>query len=254
MWLFTHAIVRKPGADFAQGITTAQLGAPDDKTMLRQHASYVATLQKLGLRVLELEPLPGFPDAYFVEDCAVVTRKMAVITRPGAEARRGETDSIAEALSAYRKIHRIHPPGTLDGGDVLQIGEQFFIGLSQRTNLNGAEQLVTVLKGHDYDATLVPVSTGLHLKSGVNYAGKNTVVLTEPFSKELAFATFNHIIVEPEEAYAANLLWINGVIVMAAGFPRLRKGLASLESAIIELDVSEARKMDGGLTCMSLRF
>ncbi len=169
--MFTRAIARRPGRDFGAGITTSNLGAPDYDLVLRQHAAYVRALEDLGLEVTVLDSLEGFPDAYFVEDAAVVLPEIAVVTRPGAAARRGEADAMAAVLSRCRDLVRIEPPGTLDGGDVLLAGRRAFIGISGRTNDEGAKQLGAVLESAGLDWTTVPVARGLHLKSNVNYLG-----------------------------------------------------------------------------------
>ena len=137
----TRALARRPGKNFAQGLTTANLGEPCCETMLRQHAAYVRALERLGLEVTVLEPLADYPDSCFVEDVAVVTPEAAVVARPGAPSRQGETGAIEPLLAQYRKTQRIHPPATLDGGDVLVVGKEVFIGISERTNRHGAQQL-----------------------------------------------------------------------------------------------------------------
>jgi dimethylargininase len=251
---FSHAIVRKPGEDFAQGITTRNLGIPDYELMQVQHEAYIQTLFSLGLTVIILEPLPNFPDAYFVEDTAVVTPQVAVITNPGVKTRQGEEDSIASVLSKYRSIIPIRPPGTVDGGDVLMIGDYFFIGLSKRTNQDGAAQLGIILERFGYTWTAVPVHTGLHLKSSVSLVSLNTVLITEEMAQHQAFKRFDKIILDPDEKQAANTLWINDVLIVPTGFPHTHSKLDNLGLNLIEMDMSEARKMDGGLSCMSLRF
>ena len=252
--MFTHAIVRLPGEDFAQGITTSDLGAPDYALMLQQHQAYVAALRSLGLKVELLDPLPGHPDAYFVEDPAIVTPEAAVVTRPGALARRGEADAIAPVLANYRPVERIQAPGTLDGGDVLIVGKQLFVGLSERTNSDGAAQLGAILAKFGYRYTPVAVDAGLHLKSSVNAAGDNTLLLSAGFAGRAEFAGYDCLILDAADAYACNTLWINDALLMPAGFPSARRKLADLGLPVIELEVSEVRKMDGGLTCMSLRL
>lgn len=252
--MFTHAIVRKPGPNFAEGITTSDLKSANFFSILHQHQAYVETLKSIGLEVIILDPLPDYPDSYFVEDAAVVTPKVAVITRPGAETRRGEAIAIAPVLAEYREIVSIQAPGTLDGGDVLMVGRHFFIGISDRTNTEGAEQLGFILEQHGYTWTPLPVSGGLHLKSGVNFMGGNTLLLTQVFSARYEFNSYEMIVVDEAETYAANTLWVNDHLIMPAGFPKTRHNLENLGLPIIELEVSEARKMDGGLTCLSLRL
>ncbi|MBW2410598.1 MAG: amidinotransferase, partial [Deltaproteobacteria bacterium] len=195
-----------------------------------------------------------YPDAHFVEDTAVVTPDLAVIARPGASARQGEEDSIAPVLARYRNTERIVAPGTLDGGDVLMVGNHFFIGISERTNKDGAAQLGKFLEeyGNTWDA--VPVGAGLHLKSSINCIGNNTLLVTEEFQKNEALQKYDKIIVTTDEKYAANTLWINDHLITPAGFPETRRRLDAAGMKVIELDMSEVRKMDGGLTCLSIRF
>lgn len=253
--MFQQAIARRPGPDFAQGLTTAVLDAPPDyHRLLTQHAAYLDALRALGLAVELLEPLEGCPDAYFVEDVAVVTPEIAVLTRPGAPSRRPEAEPMAPVLARWRELVRIPAPGTLDGGDVLMVGRHVFVGLSERTNPEGAKALGAILERHGYTWSPVPVGAGLHLKSSVTWAGEDVLILAEAFRRRPEFAGYRHILVDPEEAYAANTLWINGHLLTPAGYPRLRARLEHLGLPVLELDTSEARKMDGGLTCMSLRF
>lgn len=249
-----RALARRPGANFADGLTTANLGKPCLEAMLRQHAAYVAALESLGLEVTVLEPLEDHPDACFIEDAAVITPEVAVVSRPGAPSRRGETVPIEPVLAQYREIRRIHPPGTLDGGDVLVVGRHAFIGISARTNRDGAAQLGRILEGFGYHWTAVPVHSGLHLKSSVSLAGPETLLLTEELAGLTIFKRCDRIVVDPSESYAANSLWVNSALLMPAGFPRTCKTLRRRGLQVIGLDTSEARKMDGGLTCMSLRF
>jgi dimethylargininase len=251
---FTHAITRQPGPNFAQGITTSDLGYPDYDLMLEQHAAYVDALRTLGLDVIMLDAEPDYPDATFVEDVAVVTPLVAIITRPGAESRQGEENSVEPVLARRRKIVRIVPPATLDGGDVLMIGSHFFVGLSGRTNREGAGQLARILKEHGCTWTPMSVGAGLHLKSSVNYVGRNTLLVTEDFASCAELESYAKIVVGQGEEYAANTLLVNDHLMVPAGFPRTRRKLEALGLPIVELDVSEARKMDGGLTCMSIRF
>ncbi len=253
--MFARAIVRRPGKNFAQGLTSAVgLEPPVYHLMVQQHEAYVAALKSIGLGVIMLESLPDYPDAHFVEDTAVVTGDIAIITRPGADARQGEVESMSTVLAAYRKIERIHPPGTVDGGDVLQIANHFFIGLSERTNPEGAAQLGGILESYGSTYSTVSVEAGLHFKSSVNYVGKNTLLITEDFTGNAQFEGYDTLIVNNEESYAANTLFINDHLLVPRGYPDTRKKLEVLGFKIIELDTSEVRKMDGGLTCMSLRF
>lgn len=251
---FTHAIVRTPGPNFADGITTVDLGRPDYALVLQQHAAYTATFQRLGVTVIELDPLPEHPDAHFVEDTAVIVPEVAVIANMGAPARQGEEQAIRPVVAEYRPLAHITLPGTFDGGDVLVVEKHCMIGVSERTNEAGARQLGETLAQYGYDWDAVPVGAGLHFKSSVNYIGKNTLLIDEAFVDHPAFAPYRKIVIDPDEVYAANTLWINDHLLMPAGFPKTKEKLMVLDLPIIELETSELRKMDGGLTCLSLRF
>ena len=251
---FKYAITRTPAETFDRGITTANLGKPSYERVLKQHRAYVAALKSIGLEVIELDPLPAFPDGHFVEDTAVVTPAVAVITRPGAKSRQGEEVSIAEVLSTYREIEHIQAPGTLDGGDVLMAGNHLFVGISERTNPEGAQQLGNILEKYNNTWTTIPVAAGLHLKSSVNAVADNTLLVNRDFANHPALNGYTRIIVEPEEAYAANTLRVNDHLLVPRGFPSTKDKLKGLGQKILELDVSEMQKMDGGLTCLSIRF
>lgn len=253
---FTHAICRQPNPEFGAGLTTVDLagdGPPDYGLACEQHEAYVDTLREAGLAVTVLDPLAGYPDAHFVEDTAVVTPQVAVITRPGHANRRGEEQSIAAVLAGHRPLARIVAPGTLDGGDVLMVGNHFFIGLSERTNTDGAAQLSAILAAHGHTATTVPVAAGLHFKSSVNEVGR-ALLVTADFAGRPELAAHEQLLVPAGEEYAGNTLRINDRLLTPRGYPGTRRLLAALNLPVIELETSEMRKMDGGLTCLSLRF
>lgn len=252
--MITHAITRKPGPNFADGLTTAGLGRPDHGLIVQQHDAYVCALKNRGLFVIELDALDAYPDAYFVEDAAIVAPDVAVITIPGAPSRRGEQQSLEEILQAHRKIERIAYPGTVDGGDVLMVGNRFFIGVSGRTNAEGARQLGEILARYGHTCTTVAVKHGLHLKSDVNYIGNNTLLTTFAFETTSEFQNFKKITLSKQESYAANSMLINDCLFVPEGYPDALSTLQRTGYDVIELDVSEVRKMDGGLTCMSLRY
>lgn len=256
--MFRHALVRIPGPNLADGLSTSDRGKPDYQIALRQHERYVDALRGAGVTVDVLDPLPDYPDAHFVEDVALVTPELAVITRPGAEARRGEEDAIEQVLARYRHIVRIREPATLDGGDVLIVGRQVFIGISQRTNEEGARQLGEILAPCGYASTTVPVGSGLHLKSSVNVVAGDALLIANSKQETMSWgghlAGFRQIVVDEGDEYAANSLWVNDRILMPIGYPRSLEKLAVLETRIVQLDMSEMRKKDGGVTCLSLRF
>jgi len=255
---FTHAILRYPAPNFASGLTSSNLGPPDYATALRQHAAYCAALQQCGLELEVLEPDLSYPDSTFVEDAAVLTQRSAILTRPGAESRLGEVDAIRPAIARfYGRIFQIEPPGALDGGDVCQAGDHFFIGLSERTNLEGARQLANLLGREGYSSSFIPVRgipNLLHLKSGLVSLGDRTLVAIPAFAGLPELEGYRIVPVEPQEAYAANCLRLNDAVLLAAGFPRLHASLSALGYPLIPLAMSEFQKMDGGLSCLSLRF
>ena len=249
-----NALVRPPGPDAANGLTE-QGGPPARLTELReQHAAYCGLLQTLGIALIRLDPLPGFPDAYFVEDTAVITPEIAVITRPGAPQRRGEAETVARRLADFRPLKAIGAPGTLDGGDVLIVGQDVFVGLSGRTNRQGADQLQRILSPFGYRCRPVAVPDGLHLKSSVASLGNRQLLLKASWSQHSAFGDYDKLLVPPREAYACNTLAINGHLIMPAGYPTTRALLEPIGYPLHELETSALRRMDGGLTCLSLRF
>ncbi len=252
--MYSQAITRKPCKNFGAGITSSNLGKPDYSLMLQQHHIYVDTLNNLGLQVTELEALDDYPDAHFVEDTAVVVPEIVIIARPGAKSRRGEEITIEDELAKYKTIEKIKAPGTVDGGDILITGKKVYIGISERTNREGANQLSEILKKFGYDSTYISVNKGLHLKSDINYIGKNTLLITDNLFDTQDFKSYNKIIVKPEESYAANSLLVNNKLLIPKGFAETKLRLLEAEFDVIELDMSEAQKMDGGLTCFSLRF
>jgi len=252
---FRRAVVRRPCRNFVHGLTTAELGPPDFDRALGQHAAYVEALRSCGVEVVVLEGDERFPDSTFVEDPAVVTDRLAVITRLGAPSRRGEEAAIAEALAPFfPRPERIQGPGTLDGGDVLQAGSHFFIGLSGRTNRHGAEQLAAILKKYRYSASLVGLKDVLHLKTGVAHLGGADILAAGELLRKPDFRNFDLIPVADEESYAANSVWVNGTVLMPSGFEETKRAVERAGYPVLALDVSEFQKLDGGLSCLSLRF
>ena len=238
------------------------LGAPDLEAALQQHRAYCEALESCGLKLIELPPDDKHPDSTFVEDTALLTSRGAVLTRPGAESRRGEVESMAAVVYEYfRDVYAIEAPGTLDAGDVCEAGDHFFIGISRRTNEHGARQLASLLESLGYTASLIDIrglSNILHLKSGLAYLANNSagrrLVVIEALRNEPEFSGYDLICLNSSEEYAANCLSINGKTLIASGFPTIRRELEQLGYPIISLEMSEFQKMDGGLSCLSLRF
>jgi len=255
---YTRALVRAPTANFALGLTQSAEGAPQLELALLQHRRYCEALRSCGLQLTELAPDPAFPDGTFVEDTALLFPGFAVLTRPGAESRRGETTSTLAGLQHFfEHIATIEAPGTIDGGDVCVVERQVYIGLSARTNEAGAAQLAAVLRAHGYGANLIDIrgsTTLLHLKSGLTYLGDGLMVVSPDAPRPELVDGFDFIELDDRESYAANCLAINDRVLIAAGYPDLADKLAKRGHRVVALEISEFRKMDGGLTCLSLRF
>ncbi len=256
--MFSKAIVRKPGRNIINAITSQPgLGRPDYEVALVQHAVYVEALEKCGLEVIVLEAEEDYPDSCFIEDPAVITSKCAILTNPGAPSRNGEIESILPILKEFfpdDNIEYISAPGTLEGGDVMMVGNHFYVGCSARTNGEGARQFIDILHRYGFDGTVVPVKKELHLKSGVNYLENNNVLIVENFLQRPELTRFNHIVVPQNEAYAANCLWINGSVLVPKGYPTVENLVRKAGYPVILIDVSEFTKLDGGVSCLSLRF
>lgn len=255
---FTRAVVRPPAATFADGLTRVYLGTPSLALALEQHAAYCRALEDCGLALTTLPADPAYPDSCFVEDTAVLLPEGAMLARPGADSRRGEVDGVRATLAnAWPALARIIEPGTLDGGDICEAGRVVFIGLSPRTNADGAAQLAQWLRGLGYEPRLVPIqgiNTILHLKSGLSWLGDGRLLVIDALAGRPEFADFACVMVDAEDLYAANAVRVNARVLIAAGFPRVEARLRALGYAPIVLDMSEFEKMDGALTCLSLRF
>ena len=253
-----RAIVRAPCSNFAAGLTSVDLGLPDLKRATEQHEAYCKALASCGLEIIRLAPDEDHPDSTFVEDTAVLTPRGAIITRPGAASRQGEVASIEPALREhFADVQFIREPGTVDGGDVCEAGEHFFIGISERTNPEGAEQLARALESFGYSSSLIDIrgtSKILHLKSGLAYLGRKLLLVIEAFREEEEFCGFELVFANYPEEYAANCLRVNDKVLIAAGFDETKWKLEHLGYQTIALDMSEFQKMDGGLSCLSLRF
>lgn len=256
--MFKHTIVRRPAKSLIDGITSApELGKPDYALAQKQHDTYIEALKACGVDVLVLDAMEAFPDSCFVEDVAVCTKNCAVITNPGAASRNGEVTGIIDAIKKFYpedKIEYITSPGTLEGGDVMMVGDHFYAGLSARTNQEGADQFFKALNKHGMTGEVVPLSEVLHLKTGLAYLENNNLLVGGEFITSPVFKDFNKVVVPQEESYACNCIWINDNIIVPAGYPATQKGVEALGYNVIVVDTSEYRKLDGGLSCLSLRF
>lgn len=270
--MFTRAIVRPPASNFAEGLTTADLGAPDYQRALRQHETYCAALERCGLTLTKLKPDPHYPDSTFVEDVAILfgaqrdapkseearPLPQAVLTRPGAPSRAGEVASIRKVLvESFPSHSEIHSPGTLDGGDVCEAGNHFFIGISERTNEAGAQQLAELVARFSYTSSFIDIrdlKSILHLKSGIAFLGDNRLAIIDALANRPESRGYDLVRVDSDEEYAANCVRINDRVLVAAGYPMLEAKLQALGYQTIALDMTEFQRMDGGLSCLSLRF
>ncbi len=254
--MFSNAIVRVPGKSLVNGLSDSkELGLPDYDKAIIQHHSYIEVLQSCGLEVNVLESCEDYPDSTFVEDVALITPNCAIITRPGAESRRGEVEQIMAVLkSQFNNLETIEAPGTIEAGDVMMVGNHYYIGLSDRTNLQGAEQLIELLVKHGHTGSTVELKDVLHLKTGLSYLENNMLIVCGEFKNDSTFSEFDHIEIPEEESYAANCIWVNDNVLIPAGYPLSKEKISSTGYNVIEVDVSEFKKLDGGLSCLSLRY
>ena len=253
--MFTQAIVRRPCPAIINGLTTSNLGKPDYQLALQQHIQYTKALMACGLKVHILEPDNNYPDSTFVEDTALITPNCAIITNPGAPSRKGETTEIAAQLEKYfPDIETIEPPGTMDAGDIMMVGSHYYIGLSDRTNSEGAEQMINVLEKYKLSGSLVNLENVLHLKTGISYLENNTFLAAGEFVNKKEFLDFKIIPVDDDESYAANSIWLNNYVIMPAGYPKTQKAVKEAGYKILTVNTSEFRKIDGGVSCLSLRY
>ncbi|WP_284037042.1 arginine deiminase family protein [Neobacillus sp. 114] len=253
--MFKNVIVKTPGESYVNGLTTSNLGTPVLDKAIEQHHSYIEALKTCGVEVTLLPGNADFPDSTFVEDTAVLTANFAVVTNPGAVSRNGEIIEMEPVLRKfYDNIYHIEAPGTLDGGDILQIEDYFYIGISVRTNYEGAVQLKQILEGENFKATIVELKEFFHLKTGITYLGEGTIVVAGEFVDHPVFNSYKKIVVPPEEEYAANCIRVNDYVIVPAGFPLTKQKIEDAGYKTIEVDTSEFRKLDGGLSCLSLRF
>jgi dimethylargininase len=219
-----------------------------------QHQAYENLLSELGARVIALAEEPDLPDAVFVEDPAIVVDEAAVMTLMGAVSRRGETESLARALSEYRPLKYIRAPATLDGGDAMRIGRELYVGASSRTNAEGISQLRDLLAPYGYRVKAVKVTGCLHLKSGCCFIGRNSILANRSWIDASRFEGFDLIDVPDEEPNAANALLIGDIIVIPDSFPQTKAMLEGRGFKVRAIDVSELQKAEGGVTCASLIF
>ena len=252
------ALVRPPADTFAAGITSAGLGVPDLALARKQHEAYCRALERLGLSIVRLAPDPEFPDSTFVEDAAVIAHGGALLTRPGAPTRLGEVPSVRAALGPwFPEPDAITAPGTLDGGDVCEAGTHCFIGLSERTNPDGAAQLAAWLGRRGIGASTIEIrgmAGLLHLKTGLAWLGGRRLLAVGDLVGHEALRGWEVVRAPAGEEYAANCVRVNDAVLVARGFPATAALLGGLGYEVVPLEMSEFRKMDGGLSCLSVRW
>lgn len=255
---FNHVIVRKPCKAMVDGITSGLFpGTPDFELAQKQHDAYIEALKKCDVDVTVLAADERYPDSCFVEDPALITKACAIITNPGAESRNGEKDEIIGAVKKFfsdDKIEFIKSPGTLEGGDVMMVGDHFFVGRSARTNEEGIRQLTEILAKYGMTCSEVKLEKVLHLKTGVNYLEDNNMLVSGEFVTKPDFEKYNKVVIPEEEAYAANCIWVNDTVIVPEGYPAVLQAVKDLGYKTLVVDTSEYRKLDGGLSCLSLRF
>ncbi len=253
--MFSKAIVRQPCKNLINGLTSANLGIPDYSKAVTQHKQYINALLECELEVIILDAEERFPDSAFIEDTALLTPKCAIIMRPGEKSRKGETESIKTLLpSFFSNIEEIKSPGTIEGGDIMMAGSHFYIGISKRTNKNGADQLIKILSKYGFTGSTIQLKNMLHLKTGLAYLENNNLLIAGEFVNNKAFNDFNRINVPEEESYGANCIWVNDYVLVPGGYPKVKSKIELKGYKTISVDVSEFRKLDGGLSCLSLRF
>lgn len=243
--------------DVPPSIATCELSylerTPIDVDKARQeHARYEQTLAELGLTVQRLPAAPDLPDSVFVEDTAVVLDQIAVLARPGAASRRPELPSVAAALAAWRPVHRIEAPGTLDGGDVLLLGDEIVVGRSRRTNDDGVQQLARLVAPFGLTVRALAVTRCLHLKSAVTRIGPRALAINPEWIDAAAFPGWDLVTIDPAEPHAANVLWVGDALVVSAQHPRTAERLSRRGWAVHTVPAAELAKAEGGVTCCTL--
>ena len=256
---YENIIVRKPCKAMLEGISTGMFS--DDKPIyekaISQHQEYVDAIESLGVKALVLEALEEYPDSCFVEDPAVVMKECAIITNSPRESRNGEKFEIEPAIKKFyadEQIFHIESPGTMEGGDVMLVGKHFYVGLSDRTNKEGAKQFDEIVSQFGYTSSTIPVTEGLHMKDFVIYLENNNMLVSAKMNEVPEFREFNRFVVPKEELYAINSLYINGTVLVPDGYPKTLEHIKSLGYPVKVVNTDEFKKIDGSLTCLSLRF
>lgn len=248
---FTHVI--SPRMSQCE-LTFVGRQAIDHRRALGQHEEYCGLLRHYGVQVKQLSKSINHPDCCFVEDTAIVFKELAVIASMGAASRRGESLAIQKALAPYRELAFIKLPATIDGGDVVKVGKTVFVGQSRRTNAEAVAQLKSILTPYGYRVRAVEVKGSLHLTTACSALDDETLLVNARWIDPLPFAGFNLLRVPDDEPWAANVLRVGDTICLEAGAPRTLELLSKRHDRLEVLDISEFRKAEGSLTCLSIIF
>jgi dimethylargininase len=224
----------------------------DIKKAAEQHHQYENALKKMGYSIHRLPETPEMPDGVFVEDTAVIFDELAIITRPGAESRKPETESMAEVLKEYRKLHFIKSPGTLDGGDVLVLGKRVYIGISQRTNREAIHQFDQILKPFGYEVHGIEVTNCLHLKTALTQLEDDLLLINPDWVDGEIFEDYQTVSIHPDEPFGANVMRRDNWALCPEAFPRTIDLLQKRGYDVITIDQTEMAKAEAGLTCCSV--
>jgi dimethylargininase len=244
------AITRDVSPSIAQAELTHLERTPIDYgRAVAQHHEYRGLLASLGCAVIDLPGDDRHPDCVFIEDTALVFDDLAVITRPGADSRRGEVDVVADALARYRPLVRIEAPATLDGGDVLVLDDRIYVGLSERSNQAAIDQLL-LLTGREVIG--VDVHGALHLKTAITRVSRDTLLVNRAWLDLAPFAGWTLLDADPAEPFGANALLVGDVVIYPVAFPRTRARLVEHGLDVREVHADELAKAEGGVTCCSL--
>lgn len=253
---FSRAITRRPASSIVNGLRDTDTGTPDLNQMLKDHAHYVATLKRAGAEVIELPPLEAYPDGVFVEDTALCLPQGAILLKPGAEPRMGEVDEMLLPLrQAYDDLRRIAGPGHIEGGDILVTPREILVGRSARTDAQGIMELRDIVADWGYSLREAITPPGvLHFKTDCSLLDGETILSTKRLKASGCFAGYRVLTTASDEDAAANAVRFNQLVLMPAGFPRTSEMLDKNGFEVVEINNTECAKLDGGMSCLSLRF
>ena len=253
---FTHAVTRLPAMSAVQGLRAEDTGAPDIALFRQHHADYVAALKSTGAEVIELPPMEEYPDSCFVEDAALCLPEGAVLTRPGAPSRLGEAAEMGATLRAlYDDVRAIEGPGFLEAGDVLVTEREILVGLSARTDQAGADELARLVADWGWSVRVVQTPPDvLHFKTDCSLLDAGTMLATERLARSGCFECYEVILTAEGEEASANAIRFNDLVIFPAGFPATAARLRAAGYEVREVGNTEAAKLDGGMSCLSLRF